>query len=481
MRKTVATLFLCLAAVCGAMAQKTTKIMTVEQKDGTKVVYKVSNVERVTFTEKEQAELDNQWAYNDDVKTIGTIVLYELGDLYQLSLYETENPQGNPDLGGGDEPDVVIVMPKSSAGKTVDLSSTEGQQIHFFQGSDIVSPTGTLQVKFDKFFKQITVNLEGEVNGTDDFRAAYKGAFKRAYSASGTITVTPKDGEATENYIFTPFTVLPTATGEPTQFAFADESGAEPADVKTGKVAVWVSVSASKLYAGDIDMATETDSYTFHYIDYTTGLTYTTVTAGTITTAQDYQGRAYVKVNATLEDGTVVDCEYVGNYIEVESLEDLIPTPILANGWHYYDSDGNETVNAEVGKVLYKVSSSYGYTTFYFYQNADDSKYTSDKVTLQVKNDWVNGGTKDLSALADGDLFSIKYSDIELKSPDAKYSGYALVPNNGTLTITCDDEGNYDFYLDITNKYSCTATSITDGGNNARLVLSYKGQMTGTY
>ncbi len=479
MRKTVATLFLCLAAMCGAMAQKTTKIMTVEQKDGTKIVYKVANVERVTFTEKEQAELDNQWAYNDDVKTIGTIVLTEMTEQYQLDLYETENPQGDPDLGGGDQPDVVIVMPKSLAGKTVDLSSEEGQQIYFKQGYNGLSPTGTLQVKFDKFFKQITVTLEGEVNGSDDFRAAYKGTFKRAYSAANSISVTSTNGEKIESSIFTPFTVLPAATGEPTQFAFADAIGSEPADAKGGNFAVWVSVSASKLYAGDIDMATETDSYTFHYIDYATGLTYTTVTSGTITTAQDYLGRPYVKVNATLEDGTVVASEFVGNCIEVESLEDLIPTPVLANGWHYYDSDGNETVSADVAKVLYKANSSNGYTTFYFYKNADDSKYTSDKVTLQVKDDWVNAGKKDLSALVDGDWFSIKYSDIQLVSPDSKYSGYGLVPNNGTLTISKDDEGNYDIYLDITNKYN--SSTITDGGNNARLVLSYKGQMTGTY
>lgn len=476
MRKRVATIMLCLAAVCGAMAQKTSKIMTVEQKDGTKVVCKVKNVERVTFSEREQPELNNQWAINEDVKPIGSVVLNELEDQYGIDLYESENPQYQ----GGDEPAFAITVPKEAVGKSIDLAEY-GDKVIFLKGKDILTPTGTLTVKFDKFFKQLTLSLDGELGGNDDFSISYKGAFKRSYSATDSISVTPKDGETVKSEILSQFIVRPAATGEATQFAFADMTGTTPADVKTGKYAVWITVSASKLHAGDINMATETDSYSFSYIDYATGLTYTTVTAGTITTAEDYMGNTYVKVNATLEDGTVVECEYVGNYTEVESLEDLIPTPVLANGWHYYNSDGEETVNAEVNKVLYKANSSNGYTTYYFYRNADDSKYASDKITLQVKDEWVNAGTKDLSALVDGDWFSIKYSDIQLQSPDSKYAGYGLVPNNGTLTISKDDDGNYDIYLDVTNKYNCSGTGITDGGNNARLVLSYKGQLTGTY
>ncbi len=479
MRKKVATLILCLAAVCGAMAQKTSKIMTVEQKDGTKVVYKVKNVEHVTFTEREQPELNNQWAYNEDVNAIGTVVLHDMQEKYVFDLYESESPQYESQL-GTDKPAITVSVAKEAVGSSVDLND-DASQVVITKGDETVKPTGTLVVKFDKFFKQLTLSLDGEIGGNDDFCISYKGAFKRSYTATGCISVTPKDGEAVESAILSQFIVRPATTGEATQFAFADAEGTTPADVKTGKCAVWLTISASKLHAGDIDMATETDSYSFTYIDYATGTTTTTVTAGTITSAEDYLGNTYLKVNATLEDGTVVECEYVGSYTDAESLEDLIPTPVLANGWHYYNSDGEETVNAEVNKVLYKVNSSNGYTTYYFYRNADDSKYASDKITLQVKDDWVNAGAKDLSALVDGDWFSVKYSDIQLVSPDSKYSGYGLVPNNGTLTISKDDEGNYDIYLDITNKYNCSGTGITDGGNNARLVLSFKGQMTGTY
>lgn len=481
MKKTLAILSLALLSAVGAMAQSTKKVMTVIQKDGTKVVYAVSNVERVTFTDREQPALDNQWALNDDVKAIGSVVVTELTEQYQIDLYENTELSGDPDLGGGDTPDITVVLPKTLMGKTVDLSSEDGQQIVFTKGSDTVKPTGTFQAKFDKFVKNITIALDGELNGSDEFRAAYKGAVKKAYTASGEITVTPKDGETSTWTIYTPFVVNPSSLGQPTQFAFADEAGAEPADVKTGNYALWVSVSASKLYTSDVDMSTETDSYTFHFIDYATGTTYTTVTSGTITTAQDYLGRSYVKVSATLENGTVVSAEYVGNYIETTDLEPIIPTPVMKNGYHFYNSDGDETNSVTVDKVLYKDKTTY--KVFYFYPKGSTSKYDDAKVEIQFNVDMVNAGKIDLSALKDGDMFYVKYNQggISLSSPDSKYMGYGNTPNNGQFTISCDENGKYEIYLDVKNKYSCTGTGVTDGGDNTRLVLSYKGELSGTY
>ena len=51
--------------------------MTVQQKDGTKVEYKVDNVERVSFSERTYAELDNQWALNENVNDVKTVLLKE--------------------------------------------------------------------------------------------------------------------------------------------------------------------------------------------------------------------------------------------------------------------------------------------------------------------------------------------------------------------------------------------------------------------
>ena len=478
MRKQLTILSLAALLTTTATAQTSKRIMTVIEKDGTKTEYVVSNVERVTFTEREKPELSNQWALNEDVTTIGSVVVNQSGNYTQLDLYEATEITGDPDLGGGDTPDITFYVPTSLMGQSVDLSTEEGQQVIIMKGYSQVHPTGTFQAKFDRFQKNITLSLEGELNGADDFRAAYQGTFKKAYSASGEISVTTADGTTDSQTIYTTFTVNPTTTGGSTHFAFADEIGAEPADMLTGKYAVWVSVSAAKLYEGDIDMAEEATSYTFRFIDYATGTTYETVSAGTITTAQDYLGRAYVKVSATLENGTQVAVEYVGSYIETESLDALIPVPVLPNGFQYYNADGTVTNDVTIGSVLYKDGT--GVKTLYFYPEGSTSKYDNARVEIKFSTSWVGAGKKDLSQLAAGDNFQVKYTQggITLYSPE---NAYMNVPNNGTFSVSTDADGNYSVYLDVTNKYNCEGTGVTDGGDNTRLVLSYNGALTGTY
>ena len=53
--------------------------------------------------------------------------------------------------------------------------------------------------------------------------------------------------------------------------------------------------------------------------------------------------------------------------------------------------------------------------------------------------------------------------------------GYGNIPNNGTLTITKDESGNYTISLDVRNKYSNNYTE--NGGDNTRLVLDFKGSV----
>lgn len=478
MKKTFVLLSMATLLGLTATAQTSKRIMTVVEKDGTKTEYVVSNVERVTFSEREKPTLSNQWAYNEDVTDIGSVVINQTSNYCQIDLYEATDITGDPDLGGGDAPDITFYVPSSLMGQSVDLATEEGQQVIIMKGYTTVHPTGTFQAKFDKFEKNITINLESELNGTDDFRAAYEGTFKKAYSASGEISVTTAEGTTTSQTIYTPFIVQPTTTGAATQFAFADEIGAEPADVHTGKYAVWISVSASKLYGSNIDMATETGSYTFHFIDYATGLTYESVSSGTITTAQDYLGRSYVKVEATLTDGTQVGAEYVGNYIEVDDLEALIPTPVMANGYHFYNSDGAETNSVSIGSVLYKDGTDV--RTLYFYPEGSTSKYDNTRVEIKFSTSWIGAGKKDLSQLAKGDNFCVKYTQggITLYSPE---NDYMNVPNNGTFSVSTDADGNYSVYLEVVNKYDCAGTGVTDGGDNSKLVLSYNGALSGTY
>ena len=47
------------------------------------------------------------------------------------------------------------------------------------------------------------------------------------------------------------------------------------------------------------------------------------------------------------------------------------------------------------------------------------------------------------------------------------------MPNNGTLTVSKDENGVYEILLDVTNKY--TNTNVSNGGDNTRIVVNYKG------
>ena len=261
MKKTVLTM-LCLMAMSASYAQTTKRIMTVQQKDGTKVEYKVDNVERVSFSERTYADLDNQWALNENVNDVKTVLLKETDGYSSFMLYSAENVTSDLAL----NPDVAITLPAASVGQDVDLAALAEAGGKLVCG-DREFKKGALKVKFDKFKKNVTVTVEAE-DGADDFRCEYTGTFSRTYDASNTFSVTDTEQATTRFSVLSALCVQPSATGEPTNFAFADVEAQAPADFLNAKAAVWFSVSAAKLYNGTVDMATEADSYTFRYFQH---------------------------------------------------------------------------------------------------------------------------------------------------------------------------------------------------------------------
>ena len=103
--------------------------------------------------------------------------------------------------------------------------------------------------------------------------------------------------------------------------------------------------------------------------------------------------------------------------------------------------------------------------TFYLYGGEFSSKFSSEKVTLQVDEKFINAGTINLAELKDGDNFQVKYSDVQLYSPDAKYGGFNNTPDNGTLSIKKDAAGNYEISLDVVNTYTNAMTPNGAGTN----------------
>ena len=459
MKKYIATAALCLATVLPTFAQ-TRRMMTVHQKDGTTKVYKVNSIENVTFTDEALATLSNQWAYNDDVKDLSKVTMLNANGSYEFALYGSDS---------NIKPVFELTIPQSLMGKNIILGSDDAQDVKVAYNGETPKLTGTLQARFDKFKKNVTITLEAETADYSDLRCKWSnGAFTQIYSATNSIKTTNVNDVKTYD-IASALVLNPATTGAATTFAFGDVEATTADGLLAGKIGVAVSISASKLYNGTIDLAADADSYTLKYIDYATRVTYEKVKAGTITTAKDKDGKLYIKINATFDDNRTIELEYYGATTSVESLDGMTPA-VVSNSYKLYNPDGSILINKDICKVLFKQKNNI--YTFYLYGGEFSSKY-GEKVTLQVDEKFINAGTINLAKLKDGDNFKVKYSDVELCSPDAKYMGYSNTPDNGTFSIKKDAAGNYEISLDVVNTY--TNANTTNGGNKERLVFNYNG------
>lgn len=462
MKKYILTTALCLAAMLPSFAQQTKRVMTVVQKDGTKTEYKVSSVQNVTFTDVELASLSNQWAYNDDVQSINKVTMQDAGDAYVFSIFGADAETAN----------LAITMPKTLMGKSVELGSENAEGVAVAYNGKDAKLSGTLQARFDKTKKNVSINLQAETADYSDLRCRWSGAFAQVYTASNSIKVT-NVSEVGNYQVASALMLKPATVGAATTFAFGDAEATTADGLLAGKAAVAVGISASKLYNGTIDMAADADSYTFKYVDYATRIVYEKVKAGTITTARDNDGKLYIKVNATLDDNRTVELEYYGNTTEVESLDAMIPAAVAENAFKYYNADGDVTINKNIGTSYldeYK-----GKLTFLFVPEGE-SKSSYYAVTLKVSSDVINAGEIDLATLAEATsqtVFDFKFNAGGITLNSYALAGkYGLLPQQGTMKITKGEDGVYEIALDITNKY------INSGivrNANTRIVLNYKG------
>lgn len=461
MKKYIATAALCLAAVLPTFAQ-TRRVMTVHQKDGTTKVYKVNSIENVTFTDEALATLKNQWAYNDDVKELSKVTMLDANGSYEFALYGSDSDT---------KPVFELTIPQSLMGQKITLGADDAQDVKVTYNGETPKLTGTLQARFDKSKKNVTITLEAETADYSDLRCKWSnGAFTQIYTATNNIKTTNVNDVKTYD-IASALVLNPATTGAATTFAFGDVEATTADGLLAGKIGVAVSISASKLYNGTIDLAADADSYTLKYIDYATRVTYEKVKAGTITTAQDKDGKLYIKINATFDDNRTIELEYYGSTTTVESLDGMTPA-VVSNSYKLYNPDGSILINQDICKVLFKQKNNI--YTFYLYGGEFSSKY-GEKVTLQVDEKFINAGTINLAELKDGDNFQVKYSDVQLYSPDAKYGGYNNTPDNGTFSIKKDAAGNYEISLDVVNTY--TNANTTNGGNKERFVFNYSGEV----
>lgn len=460
MKKIIAAAALLIMAATTMTAQ-TKRVMTVIQKDGTQKEYKVNSVERVTFTDVELPSLRNQIAFDDNVESVAKVTLLEQGGNYSFDLYSEEADTANA------VPTLRIVIDKDSMGQELQLGG-EAAKV-YYKGQE-ASLTGTLQVRFGRT-GMVVINLESETAAYNDLRCRYTSNYKQVYEASNVITV-QKGAAADSSAILSAFVAKPTTTGAATTFAFGDAEATTPDNLVNGTKAVTVSISALKLYGDTIDMANDPNSYTFQYIDYGTREAYSKVTAGTIVTKQDGDGNLYINLVATLDDGRLVTVDYCGPVVEADTIGNLVPEAVAENQFKYYNADGDLTIDRKIGTSYIKTDSK-GNTTFYLVAEGE-SRYSDYKAVIKVSADLINAGELALDKLGDVAVFDLKFmgGSLQLQSYAAGH-GYGNTPDNGKLTITKNDNDEYDITLDVVNHYKTMYG--TYGGDNTHLVLHYTG------
>ncbi len=437
------------------------------QKNGKAETFRSADIDRMTFEEVTPIRLTNQYAVNDKIHNIGSAVREQVEGGYRFALYEAEGVTSMDE-----NPALSLFVADAAIGKTLDLGTmTEAEAtISMADAPQYAALTGTLRVAYDKFGRNLIVSLEAETDAYDDIRAAYTGAFTTAYSASGLLCVTPNEGDTEEGKIGSFFRMAATEIGGATHFALGLAEADAPAGLSAGHYALWISVSASALYNGPLNLAEATGSYTIRLMDYAAGQVVEGATEGTLTTYAADE-RVYIAVKATLADGTQIEAEFFGLPADVESLEAMLPEIKRPNEYTYYNADGKVSTQYTITSVT-RTTTGKG---LYEFRLCSDEEGSYNSPRLTVSPDLVNAGDIDLSQLQPN-TFQIKYNSFQLYSPDGDYRH---IPTNGTMNISCDEAGNYKIYFEATNDYYTTQSGQTSyGGDNTRLVISYTGSVT---
>lgn len=455
------------AVICCFPVWAQTRVMKVVQTDGTVVTYKVANVQEVSFDERTMPTLQNQYAVNEEAFDIDSVTrgIDGLG-----SRFEIFDAEGTPRFN--------LWVTDDAMGRTHDLATASGEDVRltaYTPEGDVRFMSGSLRVAFDKFGKNLTVDFTGEA-GNDDWAIKYQGPFSTHYVSRQSIEATPDGGEPQSWQLKTALRMAPAEVGEPTRFVFAPAEGTTTAEMPAGDCAVLLSLPASALAAGSLDLS-ETGTYVLKFYQYTHDGDNTTFTVresvleGKVTYAETEDGRVYVKVNALFADSTRLETEYYGEPTAMDNIDGLEPKVFL-NLFTHFDADGNIATQQNLTGAEYRVKS--GKTNIYFmYDGADTSDERGRGVPLLIlPESMMENGTYQLAEAAEG--FEFKYDAIQLA-----VGQWRNAPDNGMLTIEKDDEGNITIILDVVNTYTVDmGSSVTKGGTPELITITYKGTFT---
>lgn len=291
-------------------------------------------------------------------------------------------------------------------------------------------------------------------------------------------TVTPPAGDAAA------YTTIPTmlrvaaasGSGNPTLFGFGTVAATAAEDLTTGEYGVYISLSASKVYNGDVDLATEKDSYTVKLVKYTEGgaeYILDEVTEGTLSTSLNSKTRKVtLTLDAVMKDGTAVTAKYEGVPADVESIEAMVPAIQYGNVGYYYDADGKESV-VNIASVTKKYSSGSKATTFTFV--FDGYLGGQDEATLVIPDAIFESGETEFNLPeANGWQFKLGYM-IQLYGPtgNADRDKYSNVADNGKMKVKKIDDNTYELFIEVQNYYNNYMG--THLGTPQKVIINYSG------
>lgn len=325
MKKTIIAAAFALMATATVSAQ--TQVMNIYKTDGTKITYKVANVDSVRFEEitEEDPEpvLQNQYAYNGEATDIKSVVVSpSLGEYagYTVAVFAEE---GVTDFETAD-PLLSIFVPAAYVGQEIDLA--DGTALVQDNNHDLEQPAGTLTLSFDEEHENVTVSLtmtEGDSEAAaQDIRVEYSGAFAITYQTSDELVITSADDEELIDKFISSVLRQKAADGT-TSYGLGDANASSADGFSKGSYGVVFSVSADK-QEDIIDLATEKDSYTLKLIDYKANTVETGVVSGTIATSEK-DGKVYLYLNATMESGMNVSFDYFEEVTDVDDLSPMVP------------------------------------------------------------------------------------------------------------------------------------------------------------
>lgn len=271
------------------------------------------------------------------------------------------------------------------------------------------------------------------------------------------------------------FMAQPSAEGNPYEYGFSFVDAATPAEARQGDYAVQVSVGALKMNS-TVDLAGGATSGVtvalYSYADGEVSNVWEAQTEGSFSMSTNAKtGQVTMNIEATFEDGTIVDLTYKGKPTAADDMKGLNPPFEYKNQGQYFNKDGNPSGVFSVSQIVDNKLVRVGTDGKQFrYLNIELSNYAY--VEVWIDPEYI--GQKIDFSDAPSNSFKVTYGfeyskSIELTAPD--YYRGTYIAKVGSLFVDQDENGKFLIDLDATNRYENAFSPGTVTGSELERVV----------